>query len=145
MTFQALALRQTIHSFYQRQPPRNETKCFDVFAKVAKISKNIPFENVKDYFYLVAKLLAAVLEKKYVAVWQRSTKTRRTVWFSRTHISPKIIIGCPWMNQQESTEELSIPKRMSKGLEKPTKDATRKDEDENERFLKAQQSKSSNS
>ena len=79
MTFQALALRQTIHSFYQRQPPRNGTKCFDVFAKVAKISKNIPFENVKDYFYLVANLLAAVLEKKYVAVWQRSTKTRRTV------------------------------------------------------------------
>ena len=85
MTFQALALRQTIHLFCQRQrneprnEPRNETKCFDVFAKVAKISKNIPFENVKDYFYLVANLLAAVLEKKYVAVWQRSTKTRRTV------------------------------------------------------------------
>ena len=51
------------------------------------------------------------------------------------------------MNEQESTEELSIPKRMSKGLEnfKPTEDATRKDEDENERFLKAQQSKSPNS
>lgn len=40
---------------------------------VAKISKNIPFENVKDNFSLVPNLLAAVVVKKSVAVWNRNS------------------------------------------------------------------------
>ena len=60
--------------------------------RVAKISKTIHFENVRDYFSLFANLLAAVLVK----IWQRRSEIRRTVWFSRTHISSKIIFGCSW-------------------------------------------------
>ena len=48
----------------------------------------------RDYFSLVAKLLGNVLVKNSIAVWQRRTKILRTVWLSRTHISPKIIVGC---------------------------------------------------
>jgi len=45
-------------------------------AKLAKISKCIPFENITDYFSLVANLLGDVFLKKSVAVWQRTTEIR---------------------------------------------------------------------
>ena len=78
---------------------------------------NVPFENVRDYFTLVANLLADVLEKKSVAVWQRSTEIRRMVRLSRGHISPKLIVGCPrilLLNQLFSG--VSIYKIISKSM-----------------------------
>ena len=41
--------------------------------------QNIPSENARDYFSLVANLLDDVLEKKSKAVWQRRTEILRTV------------------------------------------------------------------
>ena len=55
-----------------------------------KNSKNIkkhPFRN-RNYFSLVVNVLGHVLIKKSVAVWQRRTEIRTTVWLSRTYISP---------------------------------------------------------
>ena len=56
--------------------------------------KKIPFGNVRDFCSPVANLLGDVLVKKSVAVLQR-----RTEFFllSQAHISPKIIVACPWL------------------------------------------------
>ena len=59
----------------------------------AKNCKNTSSENVRDCFSLVANLLGDVLVKKSVAVWQRRTEILRAV--NLTHISPRIIAGCP--------------------------------------------------
>ena len=45
-------------------------------AKHAKISECILFENITDYFSLVANLLGDVLLKKSAAVRQRTTEIR---------------------------------------------------------------------
>ena len=64
-----------------------------------KVAKNTPSENVyaRNYLSLVVNLLGDILVKKSVAVWQRRNEILRTVSLSRTHISLKIIVGCPWI------------------------------------------------
>lgn len=44
--------------------------------------KKISFENVRDFFSLVANLLGDVVVKKSVAVWLRRTEICRTIWLS---------------------------------------------------------------
>ena len=84
------------------------TICSSETAFLLKCKKlqSIPSENVSDYFSLVANLLGDALVKKYEAVWQRRTKLLRAAWLSRTHISWKIIFGCPWRWGRSAKQKL---------------------------------------
>ena len=102
-SFQKLLAERYLLRTFNRTICSSETARWPFYVpKISKISKSITSKNVRDYFSLVANLFADVLVKKSVAARRRRTEIRRTVWLSGTHISLKIIVGCPWSNQYSS-------------------------------------------
>ena len=70
---------------------------------LGKNCKNIPSENVKNYFSLVAESFRWCFSKEIYSCLQHKTEILRTVWLSRKHISPNIIVGCPCKFQMVSS------------------------------------------
>ena len=62
--------------------------------------KNISSENVRDYFSFVAESFRWCFSKEIYSCLQRNTEILRTVWLSRKHILPKIIVRCPWLSSR---------------------------------------------
>ena len=74
----------------------------------AKNWKNTPSENVRDYFFLVAKLLDYDLEKNDKAVWHRRTEIRRTVWLTLSASRAFLLLARFWRSRKRLHESSKI-------------------------------------